>query len=82
MPSTKEHTLKWWLKFYLTPGGRNVWDLGYLMWIALVVEFIYKTVAAATFDPMAFGTGSTALLAAGAGLQWHANKEDDKCQHG
>ena len=69
--------MKKWLMYFLTPGNTNSWDLGYLMWIALIVEFAWKTVQLTPFDPVSFGTGSAALLAAGAGLQWHANREDD-----
>lgn len=67
--------MKRWLRYFLTPGNDNAWDLGYLLWCALVVEFGYKTWTAATFDPLAFGTGAGSLLVAGAGLQWHANRE-------
>lgn len=65
--------MKQWLKYFLTPGNDNAWDLGYLLWCALIVEFLWKALKSATFDPVNFGTGSAALLAAGAALQWHAN---------
>ena len=65
-----------WIRYFLTPGNDNAWDLGYLVWISLCIEFLYKTSVATTFDPMMFGTGAAAILAAGAGLQWHANKKD------
>ena len=65
-----------WLQYFLTPGNDNAWDLGYLLWAALVVEFGWKVYVSATFDPMNFGTGAAALLAAGAALQWHANRKD------
>jgi len=66
-----------WFRYFLTPGNDNAWDLGYLVWIALCAEFGYKAMVSTAFDPMTFGTGAAALLAAGAGLQWRANKEKD-----
>lgn len=72
------------LKYFLTPGQDNSWDLGYLIWCALCVEFSWKTWNMTPFDPMTFGTGAAALLAAGAGLQWHSNREaeDHPCLPG
>ncbi len=48
----------------------------YLLLIAAIVEFLYKSCVATVFDPTGFGTGFAALVAAGAGLQWYNNRED------
>jgi hypothetical protein len=65
------------LQQWLTPGKSNTWDLMYLLLVAAIVEFLYKSWTQTPFDPTGFGTGFAALVAAGAGLQWYNNKEDD-----
>lgn len=62
-----------WFKYFLTPGSDNEWDIGYILWCVTVIEFIYKTWTAVNFDPTSFSIGAAGILAAGAGLQWHAN---------
>jgi hypothetical protein len=66
-----------WLRYFLTPGRNSAWDGGYLVWYGLMIEFVYKTWTAPAFDFMAFGTGAAGLLAAGAALQWRANRDSE-----
>ena len=65
------------IKFFLTPGQRNTWDVPFLVWLVIVAEFIYKTWTGPTFDSVTFGTGAAALLGTAGALQWRANLDGE-----
>src|ERR1700675_573488 len=75
MKSTRSHTSKNWIRYFLTPGRNNRWDLGYLIWLVGCGLYLYRGFTA-TWDFVSYGAGLVAVLGSGKAMEWLSNRSD------